>query len=66
MAKYALVSNNVAVNVVPGDPFLYFHPTIAKDLVPVPDEVEIGFVHDTTNDTWAAPVVVPPPEAPAP
>ena len=68
MSKQARIVNSVAVDVVIGDPAKFFHPDIAKDFVPVPDEVQAGW--QFVGGQWQAPVipdpVVPVPVAPIP
>lgn len=63
MSKQARIVNSVAVDVVTGDPAEFFHPDIAKDFVPVPDQVERGW--SVTAGKWSAPTPVEP-VAPAP
>jgi hypothetical protein len=54
MNKHAQVVNNVATNVIDGEPTAFFHPDIATGFVPVPDQVENGWVKSGTK--WNAPV----------
>jgi len=63
MSKQARIVNSVAVDVVTGDPAEFFHPDIAKDFVPVPEQVESGW--SVTAGKWSAPAPVEP-VAPAP
>jgi hypothetical protein len=58
MSKQARIVNSVAVDVVTGDPAEFFHPDIAKDFVPVPDQVESGW--SVTAGKWSAPTPVEP------
>lgn len=66
MSKHARILNSVAVDVVTGDPAEFFHPDIAKDFVPVPDQVESDW--SVTAGKWSAPTPIEPvaPVAPAP
>ena len=59
MSKQARIVNSVAVDVVSGDPAEFFHPDIAKEFVPVPDQVESGWT--VTAGKWSAPTPVEPP-----
>jgi hypothetical protein len=59
MANFARVINNIAVD-VSTDPTNHFHPTIAAEFIPVPDEVQHGWVR--TDGEWAAPAPTPQPE----
>lgn len=52
MANFAIVKNNVAVD-VSAAPNEYFHPSIAAQFVPVPDEVMVGWVK--SGSLWSAP-----------
>ena len=63
MSKQARIVNSVAVDVVTGDPAEFFHPDIAKDFVPVPEQVESGWT--VTAGEWSAPAPVEP-TTPAP
>lgn len=58
--KFARIENNVAVDVSPS-PAAHFHPDVASEFDPVPDEVEVGWVNDGSGN-WSAPA--PPPETP--
>lgn len=61
MSKFARLVNNVAVDVIDGDPAEYFHPDIAAQFEEVPSNVEAGWV--LSNDVWEAgepPVAVDP------
>jgi hypothetical protein len=59
MSKQARIVNSVAVDVVIGDPSEFFHPDIAKDFVPVPDQVESGW--SVSAGKWSPPAPVEPP-----
>lgn len=61
MSNYARVIENVAVDVstAPND---QFHPLLAQEFVPVPDEVQAGWV--LTDGAWSAPTATELPEAP--
>ena len=59
MTNHARVINNVAVDVCT-DPANSFHPDIAAQFEPVPDEVQAGWVR--TDGQWAAPAPAPQPE----
>ena len=64
--KKARVINNVAVDVVTGDPAEFFHPNIATQFELVPDEVEAGWLRDAATGAWLAPEPVElKPETPA-
>ncbi|PSJ16432.1 hypothetical protein [Nitrosomonas supralitoralis] len=52
MSKFARLVNNVAVDVVDGDPAEYFHPDIAAQFEEVPSNVEAGWVF--ADDVWSA------------
>jgi hypothetical protein len=56
MSKQARIVNSVAVDVVIGDPSEFFHPDIAKDFVPVPDQVESGWSVSAGN--WSPPAPI--------
>lgn len=56
MTNYARIINDVAVD-VSSNPAEQFHPDIAKDFVPVPDQVESGW--SVSAGKWS------PPPAPA-
>ena len=58
MSKQARIVNSVAVDVVTGDPAEFFHPDIAKDFVPVPEQVESGW--SVTAGKWNPPAPVEP------
>lgn len=62
MANFARIINEVAVD-VSDDPAEQFHPDVAKDFVPVPDQVENGWTVEAGK--WSAPTPVEP-VAPAP
>ncbi len=53
--KHARIINNVAIDVVDGNPADFFHPSIASEFVVVPDEVESGWLLDSETEEWAAP-----------
>ena len=55
MTNFARITNDIAID-VSTDPYNSFHPTLASAFVPVPDEVQHGWIHDVGNDTWAAPL----------
>ncbi|PSJ16737.1 hypothetical protein [Nitrosomonas supralitoralis] len=52
MSKFARLVNNVAVDVIDGDPAEYFHHDIAAQFEEVPNNVEAGWVF--ANDQWSA------------
>jgi len=52
MSKFARLVNNVAVDVVDGDPTEYFHPDIAAQFEEVPNNVEAGWIFE--DDVWSA------------
>ncbi|MBY0475368.1 MAG: hypothetical protein K2Q13_09975 [Nitrosomonas sp.] len=52
MSKFARLVNNVAIDVVGGNPADYFHPDIAAQFEAVPNEVEAGWIFD--DDVWSA------------
>lgn len=62
MANFARIINEVAVD-VSSNPAEQFHPDIAKDFVPVPDQVENGWTVEAGK--WSAPAPVEP-TTPAP
>lgn len=62
MTNFARIINDVAVD-VSSNPANQFHPDIAKDFVPVPDQVENGWTVEAGK--WSAPTPVEP-VAPAP
>lgn len=53
----ARVIDNVAVDVVKGDPLEMFHRDIALQFIPVPDYVQSGWRRDPDNGVWSAPEV---------
>lgn len=59
MTNYARIIDNVAVDVC-AEPSHCFHPDIAREFVPVPDEVQSGRVR--TDGQWSAPAPTPQPE----
>lgn len=63
MQKYARIIDNVAVDVVAGDPAALYHPAVAGQFVPVPAEVVSGWVCDPQSGEWSAPEQ---PQEPAP
>ena len=66
MSKQARIVDDVAVDVVSGDPAEMFHPDIAAQFEPIPDNVETGWRRDPQTDAWSAPAPVEPqPEPPA-
>lgn len=62
--KQALIIDSVAVNVVSSDPAGFFHPDIAAEFAPVPDEVEVGWRHDPETGVWSPSPVDRQPEPP--
>lgn len=54
--KQARIINDVAVDVVLGDPAELFHPDIATQFEPVPDEVEAGWLRDAATGAWSEPI----------
>ena len=56
--KQARIINDVAVDVVVGDPTELFHPDIATQFEPVPDEVEAGWLRDTATGAWSEPALI--------
>lgn len=65
MTKQARIINDVAVDVVTGNPADFFHPDIAAQFVQVPDEVGHGWRRDPATGAWSAPAPVDPPPEPA-
>lgn len=63
MANFARIISNVAVD-VSSNPAEQFHPGIADQFEPVPDEVKAGWVRNEAGD-WEAPAPSPEPD-PAP
>ena len=59
MTTFARIINDVAVD-VSTDPANSFHPDIAREFDPVPDEVQAGWVR--TDGQWSAPAPTPQPE----
>ncbi len=59
MTNYARIINNVAVDVCT-DSATHFHPDIAIQFEPVPDEVQSGWIR--TDGQWSAPAPAPQPE----
>ena len=59
MTNFARIINNVAVD-VSTDPAHCFHPDIAAQFEPVPDEVQAGWIR--TDGQWSAPAPTPQPE----
>ena len=59
MANFARIINEIAVD-VSTDPTNQFHPDIAREFEPVPDDVKPGWVR--TNGEWSAPEPAPQPE----
>lgn len=59
MTNYARIINNVAVD-VSTDPATHFHPDIAVQFEPVPNEVRSGWIRK--DGQWAAPAPTPQPE----
>lgn len=60
--KHARILNDVAVDVVEGDPNAHYHPTLAAEFVAVPDQVVAGA--RLIDDVWVLPE--PEPGTPAP
>jgi hypothetical protein len=58
MIKYARKINNLAVDVITGDPYDFFHPNIAAQFYAVNDDVENGWVYDPVLDVWSEPIRV--------
>ncbi|MDP3638686.1 MAG: hypothetical protein Q8R51_14995, partial [Azonexus sp.] len=54
MNKQARIVDDVAVDVVTGNPTEMFHPDIAAQFEPVPDNVETGWRHDPQTGVWSA------------
>lgn len=59
MANFARIINDVAVD-VSTDPANSFHPEIARQFEPVPDEVRPGWIR--ADGQWSAPTPTPQPE----
>lgn len=59
MANYARIISDVAVD-VSTDPTNQFHPDIAAQFEPVPDEVQAGWIRK--DGQWSAPAPTPQPE----
>lgn len=59
MANFARIINDVAVD-VSTDPANSFHPDIARQFEPVPDEVQVGWIRK--DGQWSAPAPAPQPE----
>jgi hypothetical protein len=55
MIKQARIVDDVAVDVVTGDPAEMFHPDIASQFEVIPDEIENGWWRDPTTGEWSAP-----------
>lgn len=65
MSNYVRIIDDVAVDVVSGDPAELFHPTIAAEFSAAPDEVEPGWRRDPGTGAWSAPAPIEPqPEPP--
>jgi hypothetical protein len=60
MTNFARIINNTAVD-VSTDPTNQFHPDIAAQFEPVPDEVQAGWVRNEEGE-WEAPTPTPEPE----
>lgn len=58
--KFARIVAGVAVDVTAADPAQLFHPAVAAEFVPVPDQVETGWMLD--GEDWTAPEAVEEPE----
>ena len=63
MSKFARIINNVAVD-VSTNPQEQFHPDIAAEFEPVPDDVQAGWARNEAGE-WEAPAPTPEP-TPAP
>ena len=61
MTNFARVINDVAVD-VSSTPAEQFHPSIAEQFEPVPDEVQAGWVRNEDGE-WEAPAPSPEPES---
>lgn len=59
MTNFARIINEVAVDVCT-DPATQFHPYIAREFEPVPDEVQAGWIRK--DGQWSAPAPAPQPE----
>lgn len=59
MTNFARIINDVAVD-VSTDPTNHFHPDIAREFEPVPDEVQAGWIRK--DGAWSAPAPAPQPE----
>lgn len=57
--KQARIVNDVAVDVVAGDPTEFFHPDLASQFEPVPADVESGWSRDQAGK-WTAPSPIEP------
>lgn len=55
--KHARIIDGVALDVTSGDPAELFHPDLAVEFEPVPDEVETGWLLD--DGEWSAPEAEP-------
>lgn len=60
MANFARIINDVAVD-VSSNPADGFHPSIAAEFEPVPDDVQVGWVRSEDGE-WDAPTPTPEPE----
>jgi len=60
MNKQARIIDDVAVDVVTGDPADFFHPDIAIQFEIVPNQVESGWRRSPDTGTWTAPELIPP------
>ena len=63
MSNFARIVDNVAVD-VSSNPAEEFHPSIAAEFEPVPDDVQVGWVRNEDGE-WEAPTPTPEP-TPAP
>lgn len=59
MTNFARIINEVAVD-VSTDPTNHFHPDVAREFEPVPDEVQSGWIRK--DGQWSAPAPAPQPE----
>lgn len=60
MTNFARIINDVAVD-VSSTPAEEFHPSIAAEFEPVPDDVQVGWVRNEEGE-WEAPTPTPEPE----
>lgn len=55
MTKFARIQNNVAVDVIDGDPSAFFHPDLVASFVEVAAAVQLGWIFDPVGSVWSAP-----------